>query len=214
MYVNFLIDLLKKVYYNIYMNTDMEYTLIRADRKTVGIRIGGGGEIIVRAPRHASRAQIDGIVKKNMGRIEKMRRLALETEDAYTVSSRELCALKRLAAETLLPILDKYSNLTGLVPGRVRIGSAKKRFGSCSSSGSITLSCFLMLYPMAAAEYVAVHELCHLVYMNHSKEFYALVEKHMPDFRAREKLLGREYMKKPSEVPGLEKKELGSHVIR
>ena len=53
---------------------------------------------------------------------------------------------------------------------------------------------------MAAAEYVAVHELCHLVYMNHSKEFYALVEKHMPDFRAREKLLGREYMKKPSEV--------------
>ena len=204
MYVNLLIDLLKKVYYNIYMNTDMEYTLIRADRKTVGIRIGAGGEIIVRAPRFASRALIDGIVKKNMGRIEKMRLRALETEDAYAVNSQELCALKRLAAETLLPILDRYSALTGLVPEKVRIGSAKKRFGSCSSSGSITLSCFLMLYPMAAAEYVAVHELCHLVYMNHSKDFYALVEKYLPDRRAREKLLRREYMKKPSEVLRLE----------
>ncbi|MGN1083065.1 MAG: hypothetical protein ACI4SJ_05910, partial [Candidatus Avispirillum sp.] len=96
------------------MNTDMEYTLIRADRKTVGIRIGAGGQIIVRAPRFASRALIDGIVKKNMGRIEKMRLRALETEDAYAVSSRELCALKRPAAETLLPILDRYSALTGL----------------------------------------------------------------------------------------------------
>ena len=204
MYVNLLIDLLKKVYYNIYMNTDMKYTLIRADRKTVGIRIGAGGEVIVRAPRYASRACIDGIVKKNMGRIEKMRLRALETEDAYAVNSQELCALKRLAAETLLPILDRYSALTGLVPEKVRIGSAKKRFGSCSSSGSITLSCFLMLYPMAAAEYVAVHELCHLVYMNHSKDFYALVEKYLPDRRAREKLLRREYMKKPSEVLRLE----------
>ena len=46
-----------------------------------------------------------------------------------------------------------------------------------------------MLYPEAAREYVVVHELCHLVEMNHSKRFYNLIEKIMPDYKARKKLL-------------------------
>ena len=46
-----------------------------------------------------------------------------------------------------------------------------------------------MLYPEAAREYVVVHELCHLVYMNHSKDFYALLAKILPDYKERRALL-------------------------
>ena len=42
-----------------------------------------------------------------------------------------------------------------------------------------------MLYPQEAREYVVVHELAHLKEMNHSKKFYAIVEKYLPDYKAR-----------------------------
>ena len=73
--------------------------------------------------------------------------------------------------------------------GRITITSAKTRFGSCSSKGNISYSYRLMLYPEEAREYVVVHELAHLLEMNHSKRFYAVVEKYLPDYKLRRRLL-------------------------
>ena len=73
--------------------------------------------------------------------------------------------------------------------GRITITSAKTRFGSCSSQGNISFSYRLMLYPIEAREYVVVHELAHLLEMNHSKRFYAIVERYMPDYKERRKKL-------------------------
>ena len=77
----------------------------------------------------------------------------------------------------------------GLKYGRISITSAKTRFGSCNSRGNIAYSYRLMLYTEAAREYVVVHELSHLLEMNHSKSFYSIVEKYMPDYKERRKLL-------------------------
>jgi predicted metal-dependent hydrolase len=74
---------------------------------------------------------------------------------------------------------------------KVSITGAKTRFGSCSSSGNLCFSYRLMLYPNEAIEYVVLHELCHRVYMNHSKDFYDLIKRYMPDYKEREKLLKR-----------------------
>ncbi|MCD7797226.1 MAG: M48 family metallopeptidase [Clostridiales bacterium] len=46
-----------------------------------------------------------------------------------------------------------------------------------------------MFYPPRAVDYVVVHELAHIRHHNHSKDFYAFVEKYMPDYKQREKLL-------------------------
>lgn len=83
----------------------------------------------------------------------------------------------------------RYAEKMGLKYGRIRITSAKRRFGSCNTKGTICFSYRLMLYPKEAREYVIVHELAHLVYMNHSKDFYALIERFMPDYKNRKKLL-------------------------
>ena len=76
-----------------------------------------------------------------------------------------------------------------LKPSRITITGARTRFGSCSSKDNLSFSYLLMLYPEAAREYVVVHELAHLSEMNHSKRFYAIIEKYMPDYKERKKLL-------------------------
>ena len=84
---------------------------------------------------------------------------------------------------------EEYAKIMGLKFGRITITSAKTRFGSCSSKGNISYSYRLMLYPKAAIDYVVVHELAHLVEMNHSRRFYDIVEKVLPDYKERIKLL-------------------------
>ena len=77
----------------------------------------------------------------------------------------------------------------GLKYNRITITSAKTRFGSCTTQKNISFSYRLMLYPELAREYVVVHELAHLIEMNHSKKFYAIIEKYLPDYKERKKLL-------------------------
>ena len=73
-----------------------------------------------------------------------------------------------------------YSEWMGLYPTQVRITGARTRFGSCSSQGHICFSWRLMQYPPEAIDYVVVHELAHLRYMNHGAEFYALIARYLP----------------------------------
>ena len=97
--------------------------------------------------------------------------------------------LKARAAEELIPLTERYAAQMGLSPRRVRITSAKSRFGSCGRDGNICYSWRLMLYPAAAREYVVVHELCHMRHFDHSRAFYALLGSVLPDYRARRALL-------------------------
>lgn len=82
-----------------------------------------------------------------------------------------------------------YSERMGLYPTQVRITGARTRFGSCGSQGHICFSWRLMQYPPEAIDYVVVHELAHLRYMNHGAEFYALIARYLPDWKARRALL-------------------------
>lgn len=76
-------------------------------------------------------------------------------------------------------------------PSNIRITNASKRWGSCSGKGSINFTAKLAAVDDECVKYVIVHELCHLTYMDHSKEFWAMVEKHLPDYRESEKRLER-----------------------
>jgi predicted metal-dependent hydrolase len=62
-------------------------------------------------------------------------------------------------------------------------------WGSCSAHGNVNLSTRLLFAPEAVQDYVIVHELAHLVELNHSDRFWAIVERHMPDYPDREKWL-------------------------
>jgi predicted metal-dependent hydrolase len=80
---------------------------------------------------------------------------------------------------------------------KIRISSARTRWGSCSSKGSLSFSWRLILMPMEMVDYVIVHELAHTLVHNHSQRFWKQVEKIRPDYKEHRKWLrtnGRKVM--------------------
>ena len=172
------------------MNT--EYTLIRSSRRTLALEVTADLQVVVRAPWHMSAQCIEQFVREHEEWIAthmviRQRRQAAAA--ARQVTPEQEAALRRQAAEVIPARVAHYSALMGLIPTGVRITSARKRFGSCSSKNSLCFSWRLMQYPPEAIDYVVVHELAHIRHHDHSRAFYALIERYMPDHRARQQLL-------------------------
>src|SRR5947209_4978659 len=74
---------------------------------------------------------------------------------------------------------------------RIRIGDPRSRWGSCSTRGTLSFSWRLVMAPSWVADYVVVHELCHLRQMNHSRRFWQLVDEAYPSRRAAQAWLKR-----------------------
>jgi predicted metal-dependent hydrolase len=72
---------------------------------------------------------------------------------------------------------------------QVRISSARTRWGSCSSRGSLSFTWRLVMAPLEVVDYVVAHELAHLRIRNHSPAFWKEVEAILPDYKARQKWL-------------------------
>jgi len=95
------------------------------------------------------------------------------------------------AKKTLKERLDLFASQYGFQYQGIRITSAKTRWGSCSSKGSLNFSWRLMMAPLEQVDYVVVHELVHTIHHNHSKRFWKRVETVMPNFKERKKWLLR-----------------------
>ena len=65
----------------------------------------------------------------------------------------------------------------------ITIRHQKTRWGRCNAKGNLSFNCLLMLAPPEVRDYVVVHELCHLLHMNHSKRFWNQVAKVMPNYK-------------------------------
>jgi predicted metal-dependent hydrolase len=91
--------------------------------------------------------------------------------------------LRQTGRKTLPELLRKQAELTGLKPKRVQVRNQKTRWGSCSSHGTISLNAAILLLEPQQANYVLIHELCHLQHMNHSDRYWSLVGSHVPHYR-------------------------------
>ena len=157
-------------------NTILEYEIKYSKIKNIYIQIKNG-KIIIKAPKRVSKKEIEKIVEQKSEWIQK----TLEKE-------RKKQKKKELyTKEELKKIIEKNANElikeTGLKPNKITIKQIKYAWGSCSSKKNITLNLELIKYSQQAIRYVILHELCHLKYMNHSKDFWNLVEKYMPDYK-------------------------------
>ncbi|MBR4788540.1 MAG: M48 family metallopeptidase [Bacteroidales bacterium] len=95
--------------------------------------------------------------------------------------SPEVAELRKAAKAYLPGRLRELATLHGFSVNSVRIKHNVSNWGSCSVKGNINLNLNLMRLPQDLQDYVMVHELCHLRYMNHGAEFHKLLESLCPN---------------------------------
>jgi predicted metal-dependent hydrolase len=92
--------------------------------------------------------------------------------------------LKREARADLGPAVEFHAKRLGVRPTIMRIRDTKSRWGSCSHTGHLSFSYRLIMAPPQVLNYLAAHEVAHLVEMNHSKRYWMVVRSICPDFEA------------------------------
>jgi predicted metal-dependent hydrolase len=97
--------------------------------------------------------------------------------------------LKALARERLVVASDRYAGMIGRRVERVTLRDTRSRWGSCAQDGALMYSWRLVMAPPAVLDYVAAHEVAHMVEMNHSDRFWAVVERLYPGWQAQRKWL-------------------------
>jgi len=168
----------------------MTYNLVRSQRKTLAIYIKPGGVVEVRAPLRCPVREIERFVASKQQWIAEKQALVRAREATRPVIDPATEIRCRARAKEILPQrVAHFADLMELSPTQVKVSSAKSRWGSCSSKGSLNFSWRLMLAGDEVIDYVVVHELAHLREMNHSPRFWAVVEQAMPDYQRRKKLL-------------------------
>jgi len=82
-----------------------------------------------------------------------------------------------------------YQEQLGVKPKVVEFGDYKSQWGSCNTNKRIAFNYRLIMAPLEAIDYVIVHELCHLLHMNHDRSFWRRVGSILPDYKERQKFL-------------------------
>lgn len=97
---------------------------------------------------------------------------------------------KKAITPLLEPLFDKWQKTTGLYASKVAVTSARSYLGRCEvNTRIIKISCRIAEKDISVIDYVVLHELCHIRHAGHQRDFYALVAKYMPDYKARIKLM-------------------------
>jgi len=172
------------------VNLPEGYTLKCSRRKTLAVEVKRGGDVVVRAPLHIREKEIERFLAAQKDWIEAhIARAKVQAELHPEPDAAEEKRLRALAKAVIPQRVAHFGSIMGLTPTGIKITSAKTRFGSCSAENSLCFSWRLMQYPMEAVDYVAVHELAHILHKNHGKAFYDTVAAVLPDHKARRAML-------------------------
>ena len=146
------------------------------------LEVPWGEAPLLTVPAGTSLAAVARVLEQSRGWIaDRQRRQVPQLRlDSSTVRESEA----RLAARRLVSDLARVeAERIGVAYTRIRIGGQRTLWGSCSARGTLSFNWRLVLAPSEVLDYVVVHELCHRRVPNHSRQFWALVERHRPDWR-------------------------------
>jgi hypothetical protein len=164
---------------------------IRATTRTrrVLITVEPGGEVIVSKPMRVSIEKIEKLVREKIDWIQEMvtKQKARPQKLLAHYSVKDFKANKEKARKFAKERITHFNQCYKHNVRKVYIRNQKSRWGSCSGKGNLNFNYKIVLLPPKLADYIIVHELCHLKEMNHSSRFWALVAQTIPDYKARQK---------------------------
>lgn len=192
-------------------------TYLFTHRRSLVIRVLSENEIEIRAPLFLPRYKIDQFVDQKHEWIHRKCSQFIKKEQDTLFYLGEKHKVIRYSSDTIIindgvmyipfsftgeELYQWYGKQSKMIvddllknivfekkPSRISIRKQNKRWGSCSSKGNINISGRIAMCPVEVIEYVLYHELCHLVHMNHSKDFYHLLGKYCRDYRQKGKWL-------------------------
>ncbi len=179
--------------------TSQGYEIIRSKRKSISIEIKRDLSVLVRVPEKLTNSDVERFVKDKQAWIDKNITLVktrieneIGTSNVNKLTNDELKILSKEAKKYLPKRAEIFADKMGVKYNRIAIRSQRTLWGSCSNKNNLNFNCLLMLCPEEVRDYVVVHELCHLKEMNHSKNFWTLVEKYCPDYKTHRQWLKTE----------------------
>ncbi len=166
----------------------MEYTLIRSNIKNIYIQIKDG-KVIVKAPRRVSNSYINELISKKQRWIERklIEEKEKKLEEERPVTKEQAQNLKHIVEDSA----NRFGKSIGEFPNQITIKNMKYAWGSCTGKRNIAINMKLAHKRQEIIEYVVLHEMCHLKHMNHSSEFWSLVESNMANYKQLRKELKR-----------------------
>ncbi|MBP9762131.1 M48 family metallopeptidase [Patescibacteria group bacterium] len=177
--------------------TRIDYTLKRSSRaRRLRLTLHPGGELVVTVPMRASLPQVEDVIRQHADWISRQQKrlLAKPIHDLPALSDQAAYRSTKLVTQELVKTVIARLSEQELFPlHTITIKNHRTRWGSCSKRGNLNFNYRIALLPTELAEYIIVHELCHLYELNHSVRFWKHVARLLPDFIHRRQRL-REYV--------------------
>ncbi len=175
----------------IYLREEKIPCEIKRIKRSQGIRIivYKNGRVVATAPKYATFRMVAGFVSKNSDWIFKKIKSVRHDFFDPVLEKEKYHKNKKQAFVFVSKRLGFFSGVFNIKHGRVFVKNQKTRWGSCNSKGDLSFNYKIMFLKQELSDYVIAHELCHCCHLNHSSEFWKLVENMIPDYNKRRKEL-------------------------
>ncbi len=151
--------------------TQYNIKIFRQPRQSMMMRVVPGG-VEVYIPRHLKPGSRD--VKKFIH--EALAQLESKIPDVPPEQTTQA---------QIIELIQHWCPLLGVTAKKVQFRDMRRKWGSCSSKGTVTLNTRLCWLPLPLVDYIVLHELAHLIELNHSPAFWQILAQHMPDYATR-----------------------------
>lgn len=170
-------------------NKRVDYLVKKSKRaKRLRLAIYCDGSFVVTVPNGLDATRVENyILQKAEWVLEKLRIMKKRSHNVVFTkrSKKEYLKLRDEALVMAQSKVEKFNKAYGFKFNKIAIKNQKTRWGSCSKKGNLNYNYKIALLPEKSADYIIVHELCHLKEFNHSRKFWNLVERALPDFKER-----------------------------
>lgn len=176
---------------------EIRISVIRSARKSLGLEGRDANTVLARIPTRVSDRELKAFVENHRSWIlEKTEVMAEREEKRKSTPAPQPELLSKTDRMKIQLKIGKrvrhYCEAMGVTVGYVTVKNQKTRWGSCSAKGNVNFNYQLAFLPDELLDYVVIHELAHRRHMNHSRAFWAEVEKYCPDYLERREQL-KEY---------------------
>ena len=176
---------------------EIRVSVIRSARKSLGLEVRDANTVLARIPTRVSDRELKAFVENHRSWIlEKTAVMAEREENRKSTPAPPPELLSKTDRMKIQLKIGKqvrhYCEAMGVTVGYVTVKNQKTRWGSCSAKGNVNFNYQLAFLPDELLDYVVIHELAHRRHMNHSRAFWAEVEKYCPDYLERREQL-KEY---------------------